>query len=84
MRREHQSSQLKGHFPYIDTHLHRQFIGGSRLSTDCAVEIVRGAADESEMGVFHDLFTPQRLANLTARLEEFIPSHNDVAVLIAN
>ena len=32
MRREHQSSQLKGHFPYIDTHLHRQFIGGSRLS----------------------------------------------------
>jgi protein-L-isoaspartate(D-aspartate) O-methyltransferase len=31
MRREHQSSQLKGHFPYIDTHLHRQFIGGSRL-----------------------------------------------------
>ncbi|WP_324611238.1 SRPBCC family protein, partial [Mycolicibacterium conceptionense] len=26
-----QSSQLKGHFPYIDTHLHRQFIGGSRI-----------------------------------------------------
>jgi len=55
-----------------------------QLRTDCAEEIVRGADDESEMGVFHDLFQPQRLANLTARLEQFSPAHCDVAVLIAN
>jgi hypothetical protein len=55
-----------------------------QLGCDCAEEIVRGADDESEMGAFHDLFQPQRLANLTARLEQFTPAHSDVAVLIAN
>ena len=45
MRREHQSSQLKGHFPYIDTHLHRQFIGGSRLSAEHSI----GEGDREEV-----------------------------------
>jgi hypothetical protein len=58
--------------------------GYVQLRTDCAAEIVRGAADESEMGVFHDLYQPQRLANLSARLEQFTPAHTDVAVVIAN
>ncbi|WP_269936610.1 hypothetical protein [Arthrobacter sp. HY1533] len=42
-----------------------------RLAAGTAAEIVRGASDESEMGVFHDLFEPQRAANLRARLEEY-------------
>ncbi|MFG1793097.1 hypothetical protein [Nocardia sp. NPDC049149] len=58
--------------------------GYVQLRTDCAPEIVRGADDESEMGVLHDLYQPQRLANLTARLEQFSPAHTDIAVLIAN
>ncbi len=43
-----------------------------QLSPRCPVEIFRGADDESEMGVFHDLYGAQREAHLTARLEEYL------------
>ena len=39
-----------------------------QLAETCPPEIASGADDESEMGVFHDLFQPQRTANLRARL----------------
>ena len=55
--------------------------GYCQLAGDCAPEIVRGADDESELGVFHDLFQPQRLASLTARIEEFVPAAADAAVI---
>lgn len=42
-----------------------------RLAPGTAAEIVRGASDESEMGVLHELFQPQRAANLRARLDEY-------------
>jgi hypothetical protein len=45
-----------------------------QLAPACAEEIKRGADDESEMGVFHDLFQPQRAANLAAHLEEYTPA----------
>jgi hypothetical protein len=46
----------------------------AQLALDCgAPEIVRGADDQSEIGVFHDLFQPQRAANLRARLDEYTP-----------
>lgn len=45
-----------------------------QLSSDCALEIKRGAEDESEMGVFHDLYQPQREANLRIRLGEYTPA----------
>ncbi|PWT99390.1 MAG: hypothetical protein C5B51_27315 [Terriglobia bacterium] len=45
-----------------------------QLSDNCAAEIKTGADDESEMGVYHDLFQPQRTANLRARLDEFTPA----------
>jgi hypothetical protein len=48
------------------------------------VEILRGADDESEMGAFHDLFQPQRAANLLARLEEYIPAGMDVGLINAS
>lgn len=35
-------------------------------------EIARGADDESEMGAFHHLFTPQRAAYLAARLDDYL------------
>jgi hypothetical protein len=34
LRREHQSFQLRGHFPHSDTPTTSLFIGGSRLSDD--------------------------------------------------
>jgi hypothetical protein len=55
-----------------------------QLASDCAEEIARGADDESEMGVFHDLFQPQRAANLGARIEEYTPAGLDVAILFAS
>ncbi len=55
-----------------------------QLATDCAEEIKRGADDESEMGVFHDLFQPQRAANLRARLDEFTPAGNEAGIIYAS
>ena len=55
-----------------------------QLSDDCAVEIKRGADDESEMGVFHDLFQPQREANLRARLDEYTPAGMDAGILFVD
>ena len=56
----------------------------ARLSLDCAPEISRGADDESEMGVFHDLYTPQRAANLRARLDEYAPAAMDAGIIYAS
>jgi len=55
-----------------------------QLADRCAGEITRGADDESEMGVFHDLFQPQRAANLRTRLEEFTPAGMDAGIIYAN
>jgi hypothetical protein len=52
-----------------------------QLAANCPSEIRRGADDESEMGVFHDLFQPQRDASLRVRLEEFVPAGSDVGVI---
>jgi hypothetical protein len=43
-----------------------------QLAHACAPEIKTGADDESEMGVFHDLFQPQRISNLHIRLREYL------------
>ena len=55
-----------------------------RLAAACAQEIVRGAQDESEMGVYHDLYQPQRSANLQSRLDEFSPAGADTGLLFAD
>lgn len=55
-----------------------------RLSLATAEEIRRGADDLSEMGVFHDLFNPQRRINLDARLQEHTPAPFDVGILFAD
>ncbi|MET0309924.1 MAG: hypothetical protein ABW023_14555 [Sphingomonas sp.] len=56
----------------------------AQLSPWCATEIRRGADDESEMGVFHDLFQPQREANLRQRLSEYSPASAEADVIFAN
>jgi hypothetical protein len=52
-------------------------------SEDCADEIVRGADDESELGVLHDLFNPQRKANLHTRLDEYTLAGMEAAIIFA-
>jgi hypothetical protein len=47
-------------------------------------EIARGADDEAEMGAFHDLFQPQRLANLRARLNEYTPAGSEAGIILVN
>ncbi|GLH74145.1 hypothetical protein GETHLI_26470 [Geothrix limicola] len=55
-----------------------------QLAEGCAQELRRGADDESEMGAFHDLFQPQRAANLRVRLDEFTPAGMEAGILFAN
>jgi hypothetical protein len=55
-----------------------------QLAEACANEIKHGADDESEMGAFHDLFQPQRSANLRARLDEFTPAGSNAGIIYAS
>jgi len=55
-----------------------------RLAATCAVEITAGADDQSEMGVFHDLYQPQRAANLRQRLDEYAPAGTDAGIIYAS
>lgn len=55
-----------------------------QLADTCAEEIKRGADDEAEMGAFHDLYQPQRAANLRARLDEYTPAGMDAGIIYAS
>jgi hypothetical protein len=54
------------------------------FNSTCPVEITEGADDESEIGAFHDLYMPQRLANLRVRLDEFSPADAEAGIIIAS
>jgi hypothetical protein len=55
-----------------------------QLSTSCAVEIRQGADDQAEMGAFHDLYQPQREANLSASLSEFLRFGLEAGIFFAS
>jgi hypothetical protein len=55
-----------------------------QLAKACAAEITRGADDRSEMGVFHDLFQPQREANLRTRLDEYTPAGMNAGFILVD
>jgi hypothetical protein len=55
-----------------------------QLSDHCAPEITRGADDQSEMGAFHDLYQPQRAANLRARPDEYTPAGMTAGIIYAS
>ncbi|MFJ5222739.1 hypothetical protein [Streptomyces sp. NPDC088400] len=52
-----------------------------QLAAGCAEEIHRGAEDGSEMGAFHDLYQPQRMDSLRARLAEYTPAGTDAGII---
>jgi len=58
--------------------------GYCQLSTSCAVEIQQGADDQAEMGAFHDLYQPQREANLSASLSEFLRFGLEAGIFFAS
>jgi hypothetical protein len=55
-----------------------------QLTNTCADEIKQGADDRSEMGVFHDLYQPQRAANLRVRLDEYTPAGMTAGIIYAS
>jgi hypothetical protein len=44
----------------------------AQLSRRTSAKVRQGADDEAEMGVYHDLYQPQREANLRLRLDEYL------------
>ena len=56
----------------------------AQLAPDCPDEIRTGADDGSELGAFHDLYLPQRLSALHARLTEYVPAGMDAGLLPMN
>jgi hypothetical protein len=56
----------------------------ARLDFDCADEITRGADDESEMGAYHDLLLPHRLASLRGRLLQATPAAMETGIIHAD
>ena len=56
----------------------------ARLALDAPKEVREGADDQSELGVYHDLFEPQRAALLRRRLQEFSPAGMDAGLLWAD
>ena len=55
-----------------------------QLADACAAEIGTGAEDDSEMGAFHDLYQPQRVANLRARMSEYTPAGTDAGIIFVS
>jgi hypothetical protein len=55
-----------------------------QLADTCAEEITHGADDESEMGVFHDLYQSLKATNLRLRLDEYTPAGMEVGIIYAS
>lgn len=51
--------------------------------TDRSGLILNGADDQSEIGVFHDIFAPQRLANLNVMLSDYLRFGMEAGVFFA-
>jgi hypothetical protein len=58
--------------------------GYGQLSLRCALEIRGGADDGAEMGAFHDLYQPQREANLRSSLEEYLRFGLEAGIFFAS
>jgi hypothetical protein len=56
----------------------------ARLADTCCPEIRTGASDEAAMGVFHDLYEPQREVGLNARLQDSVPAGTDAGLIFAS
>ena len=55
-----------------------------QLNSRTAIEITEGADDNSEMGVFHQLYQPLRVANLKTRLDEYLRFGLEAGIFFAS
>lgn len=55
-----------------------------QLDARCPAEISQGGDDGAEMGVYHNLFQPQRVANLRARLDEYLRFGLEAGIFFAS
>ena len=58
--------------------------GYAQLSLNCPKEICEGAEDGAEIGVFHHLLHPQRVGNLWASLDEYLPANIKAGIFFVN
>lgn len=58
--------------------------GYGQLGRSCAVEIMEGADDGSEMGAFYILKQPQRLNNLQSNLSTYTPFGMDIGLFFVS
>lgn len=55
----------------------------ARLAEDAAPELKHGAHDEGELGAYHDLWQPLRVADLQTQLRQFVPPGVDIDIRFA-
>jgi hypothetical protein len=55
----------------------------ARLAEDSAPELKGGAQDEGELGAYHDLWQPLRVADLQTQLRQFAPPGVDIDIRFA-
>jgi hypothetical protein len=55
----------------------------ARLAGDAAPELKDGAHDEGELGAYHDLWQPLRVADLQTQLRQFVPPGVDIDIRFA-
>ncbi len=55
-----------------------------QLHGACPRELLCGAADGGEMGAYHHLYAPQRVAGLSARLDEYLRFGLDAGLIFAS
>jgi hypothetical protein len=58
--------------------------GYCQLAPQSGIEITQGADDQSEMGVFHDLYQPQRVANLRGSLLDYLRFGMEAGIFLAS
>ena len=68
----------------VFTSLRHGDAGYCQLSQHCALEIRQGADDGAEMGTFHDLYQPQREANLRTSLDEYLRFGLEAGIFFAS
>jgi hypothetical protein len=69
--------------PVLRSHVYGNPAYG-QLDGRCPVVIREGADDGAEMGAFHDLFQPQRVSNLRARLDEYLRFGLEAGIFFAS
>jgi len=58
--------------------------GYCQLAPQSGIEITQGADDQSEMGVFHDLYQPQRVSNLRSSLPDYLRFGLEAGIFFAS